>query len=89
MRAYWEEATDIGQPDELRRLSAEVGLDESDVAGVLAGDGFRDVVHASTQQAYSIGITGIPGFILGRRARVLGAHPRETFEQVLAQLGHT
>jgi len=89
MLAYWEEATDIGDLDELRRLAHEVGLGKADVDRVLDGDGYGDVVHASTRHAYSIGITGIPGFVLDRRARILGAHPRETFEQVLAQLGRS
>jgi predicted DsbA family dithiol-disulfide isomerase len=87
MLAYWEQAIDIGDAGELCRLAAEVGLDDADVRRVLDGDAYRDVVHASTRQAYSIGITGIPGFVLDRRARILGAHPRETFERVLEQLG--
>ena len=40
----------------------------------------------STAQAQSLGITGIPAFLLDRRLLVLGAQPREVFEQALAQL---
>jgi len=87
MLAYWEEATDIGDPAELRRLGAEVGLDAGEAERVLDGDSYRDVVLTSTRQAHSIGITGIPGFVLDRRALILGAHPRPTFERVLEGLG--
>jgi predicted DsbA family dithiol-disulfide isomerase len=87
MRAYWEEARDIGDPDELVRLAVESGLDEEETAGVIAGDDYRDRVRASTSQAVSIGITGVPGFLLDRRLLVLGAQPREVFERALAQLG--
>ena len=41
---------------------------------------------ASSAQAHSIGVTGVPGFVLDRRLLVLGAQPRELFEQAFAQL---
>ena len=89
MLAYWEEATDIGDPDALRALAAEVGLDETEVVDVLESDGYRDRVHNSTAQAQSIGITGIPAFLLDRRQLILGAQPRSVFERVLEQVGHS
>ncbi|TML67324.1 MAG: hypothetical protein E6G14_12845 [Actinobacteria bacterium] len=89
MLAYWEEATDIGDPDELKVLAAEVGLDDDEVARVLGGDDLRDIVLGSTSQAQSIGITGIPAFVLDRRQLVLGAQPRPVFERILATLGYS
>lgn len=86
MQAYWEEARNIGDPDELRALAVEAGLDQAEVDGVLAGEAYRDRVLSLTAQAQSIGITGIPAFLLDRRLLVLGAQPREVFEQAFAQL---
>ena len=86
MLAYWEEATDIGDPEKLRALAAEVGLEEDDVADVLESNAFRDRVLGSTAQAQSIGITGIPAFLFDRRQLILGAQPRSVFERVLEQL---
>jgi predicted DsbA family dithiol-disulfide isomerase len=43
-------------------------------------------VLASTSQAVSIGITGVPGFLLDRRLLVLGAQPQEVFERAFQQL---
>jgi predicted DsbA family dithiol-disulfide isomerase len=88
MLAYWEEATDIGDPGELRRLAAEVGLDADEVEGVLESDAYRDHVVSSTAQAHSIGVNGIPAFVLDRQRLVLGAQPRAVFEQLVEQLGH-
>ena len=86
MEAYWEEARDIGDPAALRELAVEAGLDGTGVDEVLAGDAYRDRVLSSTQQAHSIGINGIPAFLLDRRLLVLGAQPRDVFEQAFAQL---
>jgi predicted DsbA family dithiol-disulfide isomerase len=87
MDAYWAESRDIGDHDELRALAAEVGLLADEVAEVLAGDRYGDVVEALTRQAVSIRVTGVPAFVLDRRLLVLGAQPEEVFEQAFAQLG--
>jgi predicted DsbA family dithiol-disulfide isomerase len=86
MHAYWTEGRNIGDPDELRALAVEAGLDADEVDGVLAGDAYRDRVLALTAQAHSIGVTGVPAFLLDRRLLVLGAQPREVFERAWAQL---
>ena len=85
MDAYWSEATDIGDPDELRRLAGKVGLEPDDVERVIADpSAFLDVVEASTRQAQSIGINAIPAFLLDRRLIVLGAQPLEVFRNAFA-----
>jgi predicted DsbA family dithiol-disulfide isomerase len=86
MDAYWAEASDLGAPDVLRALAAEAGLPAGDVERVLAGDEYLERVEGSTRQAVSIGVSGVPAFLLDRRLLVLGAQPREVFEQAFAQL---
>ena len=87
MAAYWSEATNIGDPDELRRLAAEAGLEAEEVERVIADpSAYLDLVEGSTRQAYSMGITAIPAFLLDRRLIVLGAHPLEVFRHAFAQL---
>jgi predicted DsbA family dithiol-disulfide isomerase len=84
MDAYWAEAQDIGDAATLRTLAAEVGL--GDVEDVIAGGAYLERVHASTAQAQSLGVNGIPAFLLDRRLLVLGAQPQEVFERAFAQL---
>ena len=86
MRAYWEEARNIGDSEELLALAVEAGLGEKEAAEVITGDAYQKRVLASTVQAQSIGITGIPASLLDGRFLVLGAQPREVFEEALAQL---
>jgi predicted DsbA family dithiol-disulfide isomerase len=88
MDAYWAEATNIGDAGELRRLAAEVGVDDVDR---VVGDpsAYLDDVEGSTRQAYSIGVNAVPAFLLDRRLIVLGAQPVEVFRQAFAQLNQS
>jgi predicted DsbA family dithiol-disulfide isomerase len=87
MDAYWAEATNVGDPDALRRLAAEVGLDADGVERVIADpEAYLDVVQGSTTQAHSLGINAVPAFLLDRRLIVLGAQPIEVFRSAFAQL---
>lgn len=85
MQAYWEQALNIGDPDVLRALAAELGLEEVD--GAIEGDLYGEQVALATAQAQSIGIDAIPAFLLDRRLIVLGAQADEVFERAFAQLG--
>jgi predicted DsbA family dithiol-disulfide isomerase len=85
MDAYWAEGRNIGDADELRTLAAEAGLD--DIEPALADGAFVERIDAVTRQAVSVGATGVPAFLLDRRLLVLGAQPREVFQQAFEQLG--
>jgi predicted DsbA family dithiol-disulfide isomerase len=84
MDAYWRDGVDLTDHDELRRLLA--GLPADDVERVLSSDEYRDRVHASTAQAQSAGITGIPAWVIDGRLLVPGAQPREVFRRAFDQL---
>jgi predicted DsbA family dithiol-disulfide isomerase len=86
MDAYWTEARNIGDPGELRALAVEGGLEPVEVDEVLANDAYAERVRASTAEAHSVGINGIPAFALDGRLLILGAQPREVFERAYAQL---
>jgi predicted DsbA family dithiol-disulfide isomerase len=88
MDAYWSEATDLGDPEALRRLATEAGIDGAEVDGVIADpSAYSEAVEGSTAQARSVGINAIPAFVLDRRLIVLGAQPVEVFRRAFAELG--
>ena len=86
MAAYWEEGQNIGDAGVLRELTGEVGLDAAEVDDVLAGEAYLDRVESSTTQAQGLGINGIPAWLLDRRLLVLGAQPRQVFEEAFGRL---
>jgi predicted DsbA family dithiol-disulfide isomerase len=87
MDGYWAEGRNIGDLEVLRALVVAAGLDEAEVDEVLAVDGYLDRVEASTARAVSIGVTGVPGWVLDGRLLVLGAQPRPVFESAFERLG--
>lgn len=89
MDAYWAEAADIGDADVLRLAAAQAGLPADDVERVLRTDEYLERVTRSTREAASVGANAVPAFLLDRRLLVLGAQPRELFEQAFAQLGRS
>lgn len=84
MDAYWEDGVDLTDHDELRRVAHDLPAEE--VERVLSTDAYRDRVHASTAQAQSVGINGIPAWVIDGKLLVPGAQPREVFARAFEQL---
>jgi predicted DsbA family dithiol-disulfide isomerase len=85
MDAYWAEGRNIGDPDTLRSLAVEAGLEDAEE--VFESDAYEDRVLASTAQAQKLGIHAIPAFVLDSEMLILGAQPREVFERAFEKLG--
>jgi predicted DsbA family dithiol-disulfide isomerase len=84
MQAYWEEGQNIGDPEVLRALATELGLEDAEAT--ITGDSHGDDVARATAEAHAIGINAIPAFLLDNRLIVLGAQPDAVFEQAFDQL---
>ena len=85
MEAYWDEARNIADPDELRAIADEVGLEPELVEQALEERAFGHVVDAATQAAHQAGINAVPAFVFDRRVLVLGAQPHEVLEAAVEQ----
>jgi len=75
--AYLTEGQAIGEPDVLRPLAVEVGLDAREVDELLAGDGGAAEVRRDQALARELGISGVPFFVLAGRLGVSGAQPAD------------
>lgn len=82
--AYFSEGLDIGDKTVLADLALDAGFDHS-VVSRLASDEDRDQVVAEIENAYRIGVNGVPTFIVDRRLAVTGAHPAEVLVQAMEQ----
>ena len=75
--AYLTEGQAIGEPDVLRPLAVEVGLDAREVDELLAGDRCAAEVRGDEALARELGISGVPFFVLAGRLGVSGAQPSD------------
>ena len=85
MAAAFTEGEPVGEPATLRRLAAQVGLDNAEVDEVLAGDAYADAVRTDEADARALGITGVPCFTVDRSVGVSGAQPPDVLRRLLEQ----
>ncbi|WP_020143148.1 DsbA family oxidoreductase [Terracoccus sp. 273MFTsu3.1] len=85
LSAHFEHGEDIGDREVLVRIGTQVGLDAEEIARGLATHTWRDAVVADITAANSLGIRGVPFFVLDEKYGVSGAQPTELFTQALEQ----
>jgi predicted DsbA family dithiol-disulfide isomerase len=83
-KAYFSEGLDLGNAEVLKRLAAECGLDAKKTAQWLEGNEGEKEVRLSESQAQTIGIQGVPHFVIGE-THLSGAQPPETLAQVILE----
>ncbi len=83
LRAQLVEAETLNDADTLVRLAAEVGIDESDTRRVLASDEYAASVEDDIREAHSLGVNGVPFFVIDRKYGISGAQPVEAFRSAL------
>jgi predicted DsbA family dithiol-disulfide isomerase len=89
LRAYFSDGDDVSAHDTLLRLAAEVGLDGTRAAQVLAGDEYADEVRAQERFYQERGVRSVPATIVNGRHLIAGGQPPEAFEQALRQIAAT
>lgn len=82
-RAYFEEARDVGDVDELVEIGAAAGLERAALRAPLATGAGSVAVAAAERDAERLGIGGVPFFVLGGRWAVSGAQEPATLVAAL------
>ena len=85
-KAHWEGTAKLEDVDDLVRIGESIGLDGAELRAAVGEDRYAPVIDENRRIAGSVGIDAIPAHIFNRRYLVLGAQPREVFDQVLRQL---
>lgn len=84
LEAYFSEGRNVGDPEVLADLAAEVGLDRDTAHSVVLSDAYAAEFADDVHLAREIGITGVPFFMLDGKYAISGAQPLEVFNQALA-----
>jgi predicted DsbA family dithiol-disulfide isomerase len=86
LQAYHGEGRNPGATDVLLDLAAQVGLDTTAAAAVLADGRYTDEVRAAEREWQQAGIQSVPAVVIDRRHLISGGQPAEVFEQALRQI---
>ena len=85
LSAHFEKGQDIGDRQVLVAIGASAGLDATEVNVALESRRYREAVNDDIRQARSLGIRGVPFFVIENRWGISGAQPSELFSQALDQ----
>ena len=88
-KTYWEEGKNIGLRSVLREIAEGCGLDWEELERSLDEKRYAGRIDGQNTEAGTIGITGIPAYIIGDHL-VVGAQPYQNFRRAveLAQKRH-
>lgn len=85
-KAHFIEGKNIDDNEVLIQTGISAGLNEKEVREVLSSDAFAKEVKQDERQGQSIGVRGVPFFVLNDKYAVSGAQSPETFLEVLEQI---
>ncbi|MFL5754740.1 MAG: DsbA family oxidoreductase [Chloroflexota bacterium] len=83
LKAQLEQGEVLDDVDTLVRLGSEVGIPGDEIREVLAGDAYATDVRADIDEGVSLGLTGVPFFVIDRRYGISGAQPADLFLRAL------
>ncbi|MGF7233623.1 MAG: DsbA family oxidoreductase [Frankia sp.] len=83
--ANFTERANVGDPDTLVRLLADIGIDADETRAVLASDTYAAEVRHDLSEARALGATGVPFFVLDRAIGVSGAQSSDLLTDALRQ----
>lgn len=84
--AFFSEQQDVSRQDVLINEAQKVGLSKEACEQALSDEGRREKVRQLEEQWKQMGISGVPTVVFNRTSAITGAHPQETFKQVLTEV---
>ena len=91
---YHKGAFDLGSEDDIIAFAQDLGIDGDEMSACLADGRYRDDIDAKAQEGRDAGVTGTPGFIVGRindggaveGGLIAGALPYQNFADAIDAL---
>lgn len=86
LKAYFIEAQEIGRHEVLLNLVEEIGLNRAEASEILSSDAYEAEVKQDIQEGMSLGVQGVPFFVINRKYAISGAQPAEAFAEALRKV---
>ncbi|NKF50388.1 DsbA family oxidoreductase [Shewanella sp. WXL01] len=84
--AFFTEAKDVSDRSVLIEQAAAVGIDAEQARNALNDEQLQQAVRQQESHWQQLGISSVPTVVFNRTSALNGAHPQETFAQVLQEL---
>lgn len=84
--AYWYDGRDVGDIAVLVDIAKACGMDGAEVEKLLKSNTDAKEVLEEVQNAYQIGVQGVPTFIINQRYGISGAQEAEALAQAIKQI---
>lgn len=84
-KAYFTDNLELSDKNVLKEIAAKHGLDKNEVDKVLNSNEFESDVRKDEKQAYSMGVHGVPYFLINGETTLSGAQNVETFKMALKE----
>lgn len=85
-RKVYAEGCDISQWDILRSAAEEAGLNADEMQKEVESGKYTANVAEQVEQAYAVGVTGVPTYVINKRYAIVGAQPYEAFKNALTRI---
>ena len=85
-RAHFVDGVALNERKEVLSITGRVGLKEEEVLSVLESDRYEENISQDRALASSLGITGVPFFVVDGQYGVSGAQPKAIFHQILESI---
>lgn len=85
-RANFVDGRNLADPEVLRSAATEAGLNPDAAMEGLNSPGYAERIGQALIEGQRSGITGVPGFIIDGRYRIVGAIPYEQMAAALRQI---
>jgi predicted DsbA family dithiol-disulfide isomerase len=80
-KAYFTEQRSVFDIDSLQALATDEGLAAAEVREALEGGRYVDDVRRDLNEARSLGVTGVPFFVIDGRYGISGAQATDVFSR--------
>ena len=84
-KAHFVEQRSLFEPASLVELGTEAGLSDARIRQVLHGADYKDDVRRDVNEARTLGISGVPFFLVGERVGVSGAQQVDVLLEALTR----
>jgi len=84
--AYFTEGLDIGKLNVIATIAGKSGIDEKETLITVNDDRYASRLDEARKEGQSIGLTGVPLFVIENKYKIVGAQPIETFRNLLDKI---